>query len=61
MVEQLLPIVTSRRGDAAQPAIDFIYEPSREQLLEELVPQHLAIAGVARAARSVAQRSTAPA
>jgi F-type H+-transporting ATPase subunit gamma len=42
VVKQLLPIVTAEQGDA--PAgFDFLYEPSREKLLEELVPKHLAI------------------
>ena len=42
VVRQLLPIET---GDAQEAATgyDFLYEPSREKLLEELVPKHLAI------------------
>ena len=41
VVKQLLPIVTT--GEASAGGYDFIYEPSREELLAELVPKHLAI------------------
>ena len=41
VVKQLLPIVTT--GEAAASGYDFIYEPSRDALLKELVPKHLAI------------------
>jgi len=40
VVKQLLPIVTA--GEATTTGFDFIYEPSRDQLLAELVPKHLA-------------------
>ena len=41
VVFQLLPVVPT--ADAASaPAVDFKYEPSREVLLETLVPRHLA-------------------
>ncbi len=42
VVKQLLPIVTVEQG-GAPVGFDFLYEPSREKLLEELVPKHLAI------------------
>ncbi|HYS81723.1 MAG TPA: ATP synthase F1 subunit gamma [Anaeromyxobacteraceae bacterium] len=41
VVKQLLPIVTT--GEASSGGYDFIYEPSRGELLAELVPKHLAI------------------
>jgi F-type H+-transporting ATPase subunit gamma len=43
VVRQLLPIETRGEGDAASTGYDFLYEPSRQALLEELVPKHLAI------------------
>ena len=43
VVRQLLPIETATDGEAAGTGFDFLYEPSRQQLLEELVPKHLAI------------------
>ena len=42
VVRQLLPIETGEVKDAST-GYDFLYEPSREKLLEELVPKHLAI------------------
>jgi len=46
VVVQLLPIETSAGSAAPTPAaasgIDFKYEPSREALLKDLVPRHLA-------------------
>jgi F-type H+-transporting ATPase subunit gamma len=42
VVRQLLPIETGGAKDATS-GYDFLYEPSREGLLEELVPKHLAI------------------
>jgi F-type H+-transporting ATPase subunit gamma len=41
VVKQLLPIVPA--AEDVQGGFDFIYEPSRRELLEELVPKHLAI------------------
>jgi F-type H+-transporting ATPase subunit gamma len=41
VVQQLLPIETG--GAAEAGGFDFIYEPSREALLDELVPKHLAV------------------
>jgi F-type H+-transporting ATPase subunit gamma len=41
VVFQLLPIVTEAGADAAS-GIDFKYEPSREALLQDLVPRHVA-------------------
>jgi F-type H+-transporting ATPase subunit gamma len=43
VVRQLLPIETAAGAEAAATGYDFLYEPSRRQLLEELVPKHLAI------------------
>jgi F-type H+-transporting ATPase subunit gamma len=43
VVRQLLPIETGELEGDATSGYDFLYEPSREKLLEELVPKHLAI------------------
>jgi F-type H+-transporting ATPase subunit gamma len=43
VVVQLLPIETPEGGEGAMSAIDFKYEPSREALLKDLVPRHLAM------------------
>ncbi len=43
VVVQLLPIETTAAADPAGPAIDFKYEPSREALLKDLVPRHVAM------------------
>jgi F-type H+-transporting ATPase subunit gamma len=43
VVRQLLPIEPAGGTEAAGTGYDFLYEPSREKLLEELVPKHLAI------------------
>ena len=43
VVRQLLPIETAEAKGGAPTGFDFLYEPSRERLLEELVPKHLAI------------------
>jgi F-type H+-transporting ATPase subunit gamma len=43
VVRQLLPIETPAEAEGAATGYDFIYEPSRQKLLEELVPKHLAI------------------
>jgi F-type H+-transporting ATPase subunit gamma len=42
VVRQLLPIEPGEVKEAAG-GFDFLYEPSRQKLLEELVPKHLAI------------------
>jgi F-type H+-transporting ATPase subunit gamma len=42
VVKQLLPIVTVGEAGAAQ-GYDFLYEPSRDALLHDLVPKHIAI------------------
>jgi len=43
VVVQLLPIETAPTGEAAASGIDFKYEPSREALLENLLPRHIAM------------------
>jgi F-type H+-transporting ATPase subunit gamma len=44
VVRQLLPIETAgAEGGGAGTGYDFLYEPGRKELLEELVPKHLAI------------------
>jgi F-type H+-transporting ATPase subunit gamma len=40
-IRQLLPISTAQ-VDGGAPAFDFIYEPSRDQLLAELLPRQIA-------------------
>jgi F-type H+-transporting ATPase subunit gamma len=42
-VQQLLPVEAAPAGAEAGSAIDFKYEPNREQMLAELLPRHLAI------------------
>jgi F-type H+-transporting ATPase subunit gamma len=42
VVKQLLPIVTPGEAGGSQ-GYDFLYEPSRDALLKDLVPKHLAI------------------
>ncbi len=42
VVRQLLPIETGG-GESVGTGYDFLYEPGRKELLEELVPKHLAI------------------
>jgi F-type H+-transporting ATPase subunit gamma len=39
-LKQLLPVETGPAGDAAA-GVDFLYEPARARLLEDLVPRHL--------------------
>ncbi len=43
VVFQLLPIETSGAGESATAGIDFKYEPSREALLKDLLPRHVAM------------------
>jgi F-type H+-transporting ATPase subunit gamma len=43
VLKQFLPIETEPASQAAAASIDFLYEPSRDQLLADLVPRHLAI------------------
>ncbi len=43
VVRQLLPIETSSDAGGSAAGFDFLYEPSRALLLEEIVPKHLAI------------------
>ena len=43
MVVQLLPIQPPAAEDAATSGVDFLYEPSREGLLAELLPRHVAM------------------
>jgi len=40
-LKQFLPIETEPSSEAANAGIDFLYEPSREELLADLVPRHL--------------------
>jgi F-type H+-transporting ATPase subunit gamma len=40
---QLLPVVTAPGAAEKKAAVDFLYEPQRDQLLAELLPRHLAI------------------
>jgi len=42
VLKQLLPVETGEAAGAG-PATEFLYEPDQAQLLEELVPKHLAI------------------
>lgn len=42
-VRQLLPVLTAPGQEGPSTAYDFKYEPSREQVLADLLPRHLAI------------------
>jgi F-type H+-transporting ATPase subunit gamma len=43
VVTQLLPIETAQGAEAGAPAVDFKYEPSRDQLLGDLLPRHVSM------------------
>jgi F-type H+-transporting ATPase subunit gamma len=43
VVVQLLPIETAATGESAGAGIDFKFEPSREALLADLLPRHVAM------------------
>ena len=43
VVVQLLPIETQPGAEGAVAAVDFLYEPGRDQLLGELLPRHVAM------------------
>jgi len=43
VLKQFLPIETEPPAAGAAASVDFLYEPSRDQLLADLVPRHLAI------------------
>jgi F-type H+-transporting ATPase subunit gamma len=40
-LKQFLPIETEPVSESATASVDFLYEPSREELLADLVPRHL--------------------
>jgi F-type H+-transporting ATPase subunit gamma len=40
-LEKLLPIERAADEEATTPAIDYIYEPSAEQILSDLLPKHI--------------------
>jgi len=42
VLEKLVPIVPKKDAETREPK-DYIYEPDRKQILEDLVPQHLSI------------------
>jgi len=41
ILKQLLPVVTSAAGPEGGSGVDFLYEPARAELLQELVPRYL--------------------
>ena len=43
VIESLLPIVPEVREDAEEAAVDFIYEPSKQALLDRLLPMYVEI------------------
>jgi F-type H+-transporting ATPase subunit gamma len=40
-LKQLLPVETGPAAEGAAASVDFLYEPDRKKLLEDLVPRHL--------------------
>ena len=43
VLTQLLPIETGPAEESGGASVDFLYEPSREKLLADLVPRHIAV------------------
>ncbi len=43
VMEQFLPFVEDENAEASKPAIDFIYEPGEEAILNHVIPKHLNI------------------
>ena len=41
MVEQMMPIVANESDDSSNVASDYIYEPSKEFIVEELIPKSI--------------------
>ncbi|HET9486106.1 MAG TPA: ATP synthase F1 subunit gamma [Chryseosolibacter sp.] len=42
-VEQFLPIVRPRSGKSSGPNVDYIYQPSQEEIITSLIPQSLKV------------------
>jgi F-type H+-transporting ATPase subunit gamma len=38
---QLLPVESTKKAEKAKSSVDYIYEPSREEILENLLPKYL--------------------
>ena len=43
VLKQFLPIETGPADESAGASVDFLYEPSRQKLLADLMPRHLAV------------------
>jgi len=43
VVEQLLPIPRSESGETAGPSVEYLYEPSAEQIFTDLLPRHVQV------------------
>jgi F-type H+-transporting ATPase subunit gamma len=43
VVEQLLPIPRLEGGGTAGPTVDYLYEPSPEQIFKDLLPRHVQV------------------
>src|SRR5215204_3699835 len=43
VVERLLPIPRLEPGAAAGPAVDYLYEPSPEEIFKDLLPRHVQV------------------
>jgi F-type H+-transporting ATPase subunit gamma len=41
VVEPFLPVLTQEKNQASHKKIDYIYEPTADQIIEALVPKHL--------------------
>jgi F-type H+-transporting ATPase subunit gamma len=43
VVEQLLPIPRLENSDATSPEVEYLYEPSAEQIFKDLLPRHVQV------------------
>jgi F-type H+-transporting ATPase subunit gamma len=43
VVEQLLPIPRLENSEAAGPEVEYLYEPSAEQIFKDLLPRHVQV------------------
>ena len=43
VVERLLPVQPEETADTSEAGLDFVYEPSQEEVLEEVIPLHVSV------------------
>lgn len=43
VVERLLPVQPEETPDTSEAGLDFVYEPSQEEVLEEVIPLHVSV------------------